>query len=244
MRNSSNWQPTKFVRKNGRLRASSDRSHLGVGSRLIADLVAEAYDQAIKAHVTGRLLDMGCGNAPFYESYGPFTTDIQCIDWANSLHGAEYLDKSCDLTGAIPYPDGSFETIILSDVLEHLPEPMNCWREMHRLLTSGGKVLLNVPFYYQLHEEPHDYYRYTEFALRRFAENSGFEVLELEPVGGAVEVLADVSAKLLAFAKLPAGSRAIQYLAWKFSRTRIGKRVVQRTSTRFPLGYFMIARKL
>ena len=59
------------------------------------------------------------------EPIGQFTTDVQCIDWANSLHGSDYLDKVCDLTGTIPYPDGSFDTILLSDVLEHLPEPMN-----------------------------------------------------------------------------------------------------------------------
>lgn len=187
---------------------------------------------------------MGCGKAPLFGAYRQFTTDVQCIDWVNSLHGSDYLDKTCDLTGTIPYPDGSFDTILLSDVLEHLPEPMNCWREMNRLLAPGGKVLLNVPFYYQVHEEPHDYYRYTEFALRRFAESSGFEVVRLEAIGGAVEVLADVVAKLLVHGKLPSAARAIQYLAWNFSRSGIGSRILRRASKRFPLGYFMIAQKI
>ena len=244
MRNASNWQPTKFVRRNGRLQASTDTAELGVGSRLIADLVAEAYDASIPAHVSGRLLDMGCGKAPLFGAYRQFGTEVQCIDWTNSLHGSDYLDKTCDLTGAIPYPDASFDTILLSDVLEHLPEPMNCWREMGRLLAPGGKVLLNVPFYYQLHEEPHDYYRYTEFALRRFAEGSGFQVLHLEAIGGAIEILADVVAKLLASAKLPSGARAVQYIAWKFSRSSIGSRISRRTGKRFPFGYFMITQKV
>jgi SAM-dependent methyltransferase len=242
MRNASSWVPTKYVRRNGRLRATPDSRELGAGSRLIANLVAAAYDPAIEAHVSGRLLDMGCGKAPLYGAYRQYATDVQCIDWANSLHGSDYLDKTCDLTGVIPYPDGSFDTILLSDVLEHLPEPMNCWREMSRVLAPGGKVLLNVPFYYQLHEEPHDYYRYTEFALRRFAENSGFEVVHLEPIAGAVEVLADLVAKLLVRSSLP-GARAVQSLAWNFARSGIGSRVAQRTGKRFPLGYFMIAQK-
>ena len=241
MRNASTWRPTKFVRRSGRLRATSDKAELGVGSRLIADLVAQAYDRSFQAHVFGRLLDMGCGKAPLYGAYRPFATDVQCIDWGASLHGSDYLDKVCDLTATIPYPDASFDTILLSDVLEHLPEPMNCWREMSRLLAPGGKVLLNVPFYYQVHEEPHDYYRYTEFALRRFAASSGFEVLELEPIGGAIEILADLLAKLLVSSRMP-GARAIQYLAWTFSRSGFGRRVSQRK--RFPLGYFMIAQKL
>jgi SAM-dependent methyltransferase len=209
----------------------------------MADQVAEAYELSIGAHASGRLLDLGCGKAPLYGVYRQFATDVQCIDWGNSLHGAVYLDKVCDLTGTIPYPDKSFDTIILSDVLEHLPEPMNCWREMSRLLAPGGKVILNVPFYYQLHEEPHDYYRYTEFALRRFAEKSGFEVIELKAVGGVVEILADVTAKLLAQAKLNYAARAVQCLARGFSRTSFGSRISRRTSKRFPLGYFMIAEK-
>lgn len=243
MRNASNWQPTKFVQRNGRLRASGDSAHLSAGSRLIADLVAEAYDEAIPAHVSGRLLDMGCGKAPLFGAYRRFATEVQCIDWAESLHGSAYLDKVCDLTGTIPYPDESFDTILLSDVLEHLPEPMTCWREMNRLLAPGGKVLLNVPFYYQVHEEPHDYYRYTEFALRRFAEKSGFEILQLEAIGGAAEVIADLVAKLLVSSKLP-GARLVQSVAWKLSHSRFGARISRRTSKRFPFGYFMIAQKV
>jgi SAM-dependent methyltransferase len=242
MRNASNWQPTKFVRKDGRLQATSDRAELGVGSRLIANLVAQSYDRSFEQHVSGRLLDMGCGKAPLYGAYQQFAADCQCIDWGESLHGSSYLDKVCDLGGTIPYPDASFDTIILSDVLEHLPEPMNCWREMHRLLSPGGKVLLNVPFYYQVHEEPHDYYRYTEFALRRFAENSSLEVLQLDAIGGGIEVLTDLIAKLLARAGLP-GARAIQFLGWQWSQSGPGKRILRRTGKRFPLGYFMILKK-
>jgi SAM-dependent methyltransferase len=243
MQNVEQWKPSKYELRGGRLRGSRDRAELSVSSRLVADLVADRYDRALKDHVRGRLLDMGCGKVPLYASYEAFATSVDCIDWASGLHGNAYLDKICDLGGTIPYPDGSFDTIILSDVLEHLPEPMNCWREMNRLLAPGGKVILNVPFYYPLHEAPHDFYRYTEFALRRFAETSGFEVVELEPVGGALEILADVTAKLCAGAKLRPITAAIQACALRFTRTRIGSRLAKKSGERFPLGYFMVARK-
>jgi SAM-dependent methyltransferase len=243
MQNIVEWRPSKFVFRGGRLRATADRRELSIGSRLIADLVAEQYAQAIEEHARGRLLDMGCGKVPLYAAYRDHVSDVQCIDWSNSLHGPKHLDRTCDLTGPIPYDAGAFDTIILSDVLEHLPEPINCWREMNRLLANGGKVLLNVPFYYPLHEEPFDFYRYTEFALHRFAESSHFEVVELVPLGGALDIFADVAGKLLAAARLGWIARAIQSLAGSFGRTNVGRRVRHKTAKKFPLGYFMIVRK-
>lgn len=243
MRNIDQWRPTKFVSKGGRLRATTDTRELDVSSRLIGDLVAEAYDRAFALHAAGRLCDMGCGKVPFYAAYRQHVCDVQCIDWENTHHRTEYLDKKCDLTGRIPYPDGAFDTILLSDVLEHLPEPMNCWREMNRLLAPGGKVLLNVPFYYPIHEGPHDFYRYTEFALRRFAEGSGFGVVELVPIGGPIEILADVIAKLFGAARMKPAAIAVQSLARAFTRSGLGSRLLRATRNRFPLGYFMVAVK-
>jgi len=244
MQNAASWQPSKYVHRKGRLRSTLEASELSPASRLIADLVAAEYERALKLYAHGRLLDMGCGKVPLYQAYRDQVTDVDCIDWANSAHGSDHLDKVCDLGGTIPYADASFETIILSDVLEHLPEPAICWREMSRLLSPGGSVILNVPFYYPLHEEPHDFYRYTEFALRRFAEGSGFEVLELKPIGGALEILADVTSKLFATAKVKFAAVGLQALATRFHRTSLGQRMMARTGHRFPLGYFMIARKL
>lgn len=243
MRNQASWLPTKYVSRGGRLRATNDKTELGLASRLIADRVAQAYDQALKVHARGRLLDMGCGKAPLFGAYAPYVSEVQCIDWENSFHGSDYLDRTCDLTTRIPYPDAGFDTIILSDVLEHLPEPMNCWREMNRLLAPSGKVILNVPFYYPIHEAPFDFYRYTEFALRRFAESTGFEVEELAPIGGPIEILADVTAKLLLTARLRAPAIVIQSVAARFANTSLGSRVSKRAGRHFPLGYFMVAVK-
>ena len=105
--------------------------------------------------------------------------------------------------------------------------------------------MVNVPFLYGVHEAPHDYFRYTEFALRRFAAEAGLEVLRLDAVGGSVEVLADLLAKHLAV--LPglghALAVAVQALAQAFGRTRPGRRVAARSARSFPLGYFMVCRR-
>jgi SAM-dependent methyltransferase len=217
-----------------------------VSSQLIADRVAALYGAHIPTHCRGRLVDLGCGKAPLYLAYKGHVTDNTCVDWSNSLHGDAYVDMECDLTQPLPFVEDAFDTIILSDVLEHLPEPAKMWGEMWRILADGGKVLLNVPFLYLLHEQPHDYFRYTEYALRRFATDHGFRVLVLTPVGGFPEVLADILAKNVI--RLPAVGAlcavAIQRIAWHFGKTRLGNGISARTGVAFPLGYFMVAEKV
>ena len=195
MRNKAAWHPSKYVVKNGVLRGSRDRAEVSVGSRLFTDLIALVYERSLPTHARGRLLDLGCGKVPLYMAYREFVTENICVDWQNTLHKNEYLDHECDLTAALPFDDVSFDTIILSDVLEHIPQPELLWTEMARLLAPGGKLLMNVPFYYWLHEQPHDYYRYTEFGLRRFVDLAGLRLLELKSLGGAPEIMADIFAK-------------------------------------------------
>jgi hypothetical protein len=104
---------------------------------------------------------------------------------------------------------------------------------------------MSVPFYYPLHEVPHDLYRYTEFALRRFMDASGMRIVCLNAVGGAIEVLLDVISKNIM--RLPLGghlaARMLQAVGWQFARSRPGAKLSQKTSIQFPLGYFMIAER-
>lgn len=246
MRNKEKWTPNKFVYVKGKLRASRDSNEVGVSSRLIADIVAGLYDEHIKEFAKGKLLDLGCGKVPFYEAYKEYVTENICIDWENSLHKNEYLDFNCDLTKPLPFEDEEFDTIILSDVLEHIPEPLQLFKEMSRILSKQGKILLNIPFYYWIHEQPHDYYRYTEFALKRFVESSGLNVELLIPVGGAPEVLTDIFVKTLLYYFPKAGRPLAAFAQWTtsaFIRTKLGKKTTRKTGRMFPLGYFLVAGK-
>ncbi len=246
MKNRNLWSPSKFVIKRGKLVGSRNPKEVGISSRLVADIVAELYLTHLKEHCKGKLLDLGCGKAPLFAVYKDLVTDNTCIDWDNPCPENSYLDSRCDLTQPIPLPDNQFDTIILSDVLEHIPNPEALWQEIARLLKPEGKFLMNVPFYYQIHEAPHDYYRYTEFSLKRFAELSRMKIVLLQPIGGVPEVLADLLAKNLK--KMPMIGKglsiSIQYLCYKFIKTSLGARVSQQTSKRFPLGYFLVGEKL
>ena len=241
MKNRAQWQPTKFVMRYGRLRGSRDARELGVGTRLISDLVAALYQAQLPVHAGGDLLDLGCGKAPLYAAYAPFVAEITCVDWAPG----EYIDQAHDLSQPLPFERERFDTIILSDVLEHMPEPDALWREMTRVLRPGGKVIMNVPFYYSVHAHPHDYYRYTNFALERFVKINALDLICLEPVGGIVEIVADLFAKALSKLPLvgPPLAMATQFVVGTFGRTRLGAKVARVSSRHFPFGYFMIARR-
>lgn len=246
MKNRDKWQPSKFVYKKGNLIASSDRNEVGVGSRLMADLIAEFYDKNLRQYAKGKLLDLGCGKVPLFMAYKEYVIDNVCVDWTNTLHKNEYLDFECDLTKDLPFEDNEFDTIILSDVLEHIPQPENLWKEMHRILSINGTIIMNVPFFYCLHERPFDYYRYSEFALRRFVENSGLRLIQLEPIGGTPEILADIFAKHIKFIPLLGSILAIiiQYVTGLFVKTALGRKISNKTAQVFPFGYFLVAEKV
>jgi SAM-dependent methyltransferase len=245
VKNRDHWKPSKYRFRKDRLRASRDPSQVAIGSWLITDAIAESYGVSIPRYVVGKLIDLGCGNAPLFEAYRRYATDIVWVDWADSLHRNHDLDVEVDLNGPLPFATGEFDTIILSDVLEHIGSPEHLFVEMARILAPRGRILMNVPFLYWIHESPNDYYRFTEFALRRLAEVSGLEVIELRPLGGSPEVVADMLAK-----QLQAIPAAGEFLAWSaqaaakaFRATGIGGRVSERSGQAFPLGYFMVAER-
>ena len=248
MQNIEHWSPGKYEFRNGRLRSTRDSSRLKTASRLVTDLVAKRYDIAIRTYASGDLADLGCGAVPLYIAYRDRVNSITCVDWPASKHKIDHLDFKVDLTQPLPFDDQQFDTIILSDVLEHLPEPGLLWNEMHRILRPGGVAIINVPFFYWVHEAPFDFYRYTEFALRRFAEQSDFEVESLEATGGLPEVMADLIAKkprvipVIGHLFRKMTSVLVQKMTWAYVHG-IGKSMSRKTASRFPLGYFMVVRR-
>jgi SAM-dependent methyltransferase len=244
VKNAADWRPTKFVQRGGQWRTSRAARNVGTGSRLITDAVARVYGMQLPRHARDRLLDLGCGQVPLYGVYRTLVDEVTCVDWAAGSP-IDHIDRLCDLAEPLPFDDARFDTILLSDVLEHVPDPALLWREMARLLAPGGKVVMNVPFFYWLHAHPHDYYRYTNFALERFVRMNGLTLVTLQPLGGVFDVLADLAAKLLDKLPLVGAPLAVglQAVAGAFGRTRFGARVAQVSARHFPLGYFLVAER-
>ena len=80
--------------------------------------------------------------------------------------------------------DGTYDLVLCSQVLEHIPEPVIVLKEIRRVLKPDGQAWLSAPLFYEEHETPYDFHRYTQFAWRRMAAEAGFTVESLEWLEG------------------------------------------------------------
>src|SRR5215216_6858267 len=123
------------------------------------------------------VLDAGAGQAPYRDLFRH--ARYETADFV-AVKGKKYVepDYVCDLA-AIPVEDERFDHVLLTQVLEHIPEPATVLAELHRVLKPGGTLWLTAPLFYAEHERPYDFYRYTRYGLRHLLDQTGFEVREL-----------------------------------------------------------------
>jgi SAM-dependent methyltransferase len=145
--------------------------------------------RAAREHARGRLVDIGCGLKPYRRLFAGFVTEHVGVDHPDSPHADTAVDVLATAY-AIPEPDASYDTALMSEVLEHLERPLDALREAHRLLRPGGKIILTTPLVWVLHEEPRDFYRYTPYALEHLLADAGFAEIRVEPISGQWTTLA------------------------------------------------------
>ncbi len=172
----------------------------------------EAVREFAAAYARGVLVDIGCGSKPYEPLCAPFVQEHIGVD---HLAGDSVdIVASAYQTGM---PDASADTVLMSEVLEHLEEPAAALREVARVLRPGGHLMLTVPFLWHIHERPRDFYRYTEFGLRHLL-NADFEVLELRALSGFVGTFAQLSCYVTRGRRPKIAVRAmhevLQRLAW------------------------------
>lgn len=150
---------------------------------LIQLIVQKELAKVVERHVTGRLLDIGCGTKPYLDLIKPYVSEHVGVDHEDCFHCMDRVDL-IGTAYAIPVEDASFDSVLCTAVLEHLEEPEKALQECFRVLKPASVAVYSVPFIWHLHEEPRDYYRFTCYGLRYLFEKCGFEIIELKALSG------------------------------------------------------------
>ena len=147
--------------------------------------LCRALDAAFHEHVRGRVLDAGAGRMAYRSLIEARCEKYESLD----VTEAPGVDHVADLqdTGL---PDETYDTIVCTQVLQHLPEPARAVAEIGHMLKPGGKAIISVPHLVWLHNEPHDYMRFTQHGMRFLLEKAGLTMIQSEPVGGLICFLA------------------------------------------------------
>ncbi|MFZ5810993.1 MAG: methyltransferase domain-containing protein [Thermodesulfobacteriota bacterium] len=161
---------------------------------LVRKGILERLNQAIPLFA-GTLLDVGCGQMPYRDhilAHNPKITRYVGLDFASGKYAER---KKPDLTWdgrVIPLPDGGADCAMVTEVLEHCPDPLPVLTEIRRVLAPGGILFFTVPFLWPIHDAPHDHYRYTPYALERLLAEAGFEDARIQALGGGNAALAQM----------------------------------------------------
>ena len=129
------------------------------------------------------VLDAGCGESAYRSQfcnhrYIGVDTAVGDQNWDYS-----HIDAQADLA-VLPFRVASFDAVLSIVVLEHTSNPEKVLCEVARVLKPGGRLLLIVPLQWEVHQAPHDYFRFTCFGLEHLLAKTGFSKPLIEPLGG------------------------------------------------------------
>lgn len=140
---------------------------------------------AVRPHLAGRLLDIGCGTNQLVRAHGQ-GVGVDVFPW-------EGADLVVDDTAHLPFADGEFATVTIIAALNHIPNRREVLREAHRLLEPGGRIVLTMipprisalwhalrrPWDHDQTErgmQPGEVYGLTPTAMRALLAEAGFVV--------------------------------------------------------------------
>lgn len=136
------------------------------------------------------VLDVGAGNAPYRELFDH--CEYVTTDWTQSVHERSRAVDMVAPADALPVADATVDAVLLTQVLEHVRTPGAVLAEAARVLRDTGMVGLTVPFVWELHELPHDYWRFTPASLELLLAETGFAEAVVEPRNDCFSTIAQL----------------------------------------------------
>lgn len=207
-------------------------------SRVHLDAFARQAASSVPAGAL--VLDAGAGDGPYRRHFTH--TRYEAADFER-VPGKHYGDNNhfvCDLS-AIPVEDDHYDLVLLSQVLEHLPDPIAVLTELRRVLKPRARLWASAPLFYEEHDLPYDFYRYTQFGLRHMFETAGFEEVRidwLEGYLGTVSYELEVAARALRGRKFAPARRILRGFGTLAARADLRNRI---TTVGHPKNYTVVA---
>jgi SAM-dependent methyltransferase len=135
---------------------------------------------AVAKYAKGNVLDVGCGNKPYLELFDHVDSYMGCDVVQSSRNLVDVICPATDLK----FESNQFDTVFCTQVLEHVDDHRKAIEEICRVLKPGGNFVFSVPFSWELHEEPYDYFRFTKYGIEFLMNKYGFEKIEIIHNGG------------------------------------------------------------
>jgi SAM-dependent methyltransferase len=136
--------------------------------------------RALKGNGSGTVLDVGCGGRP----YEPWLAPGSAYVGFDTRASPSSVVDAWALAAALPVRTAAVDTVLCTQVLEHLPDPAAAIQEMARVLRPGGTLILTAPQAWFLHEEPFDFFRFTRYGLEALCRRGGLDVVQTNSQGG------------------------------------------------------------
>lgn len=171
---------SEFYRK-----ASSGHEYF-ILNGLNLEISAVINNSILPAFRNGKVLDIGCGEQPL-KKYFEQTHLYKGLDHCqNSKNNIDYLTTIDNPRLSL---EDQFDIIICTEVMEHVFDWKIAFENMAKLCTASGVILITCPMFYPLHEEPYDFWRPTPYAISKFAELNGFNIVLEKRIGDGKDIL-------------------------------------------------------
>ncbi|MFC1598177.1 class I SAM-dependent methyltransferase [Patescibacteria group bacterium] len=144
-----------------------------------------ALKSLLQQYANKTFLDIGAGRS-VYKKILPAGIEYHALDYEET-EGGYNKDSSLDIVGDVqdmPIENNTYDSILCSEVLEHVPHPAQAAKEIMRVLKPGGTAIITVPFLGYYHDEPYDFFRFTKHGLRILFSDAGAEIVEQQALGG------------------------------------------------------------
>ncbi len=209
-------------------------------SRLEHESIHESL-VAAKSYFRGIVLDIGCGSRPYIDIVGDSAVRYLGVDLSTTHDPPPDV---CADSLVLPFKDRCVETVLSTQVIEHVANPFAMMKEIGRVLRPGGCLVLTAPQAWPLHEEPFDYFRYTRYGLELLAKEAGLEIVHIRERGGSLRALAQLAnAVIYDQVKQNRLARSIVKLIFPLPLSLFALLDRFLSSPKLTLGYILVARR-